>query len=51
MMKIKATVYDTTNGKQREIVVRNIYCDKGGKPMRIGSQNGMQYREFKLKIN
>jgi len=49
-MKLKATVYDTTNGKQRKIIVRNIYCDENGKPMRIGSQNGMQYRDFELKI-
>jgi hypothetical protein len=51
-MKIKATVYDTNNidNSPRKIIVRNVYCDKNGKPQRIGSQNGLQYKDFELTI-
>lgn len=53
IMKIKAIVYDTNNidNSPREIIVRNVYCDKNGKPQRIGSQNGLQYKDFELKID
>ena len=47
-MKFKAFVYDTTDGKQREITVNQILC-KGGVPYAVFSEDSkMRYEEFHL---
>jgi len=47
-MILKAFVYDTTDGKPREITVNQIMC-KEGKPYAIfSSDSKMRYEEFKL---
>lgn len=47
-MRIKAFVYDTTDGKPREVLADQILCDEGKPYAVFSSDSKMRYEEFKL---
>lgn len=47
-MKVKAIVYDTSNGEPLEIIPRFVMLKGNGYPKHLVAQNGMRYKEFHL---